>query len=330
MKKIAFLLIFLSVTRIGVSYAEESVANINGSFFFGTSSNSAGDVVNGVLALLIGPQGQPGLLGPAGQSAYDVARANGFTGTQAEWLVSLTGSNGDSAYDIAVKEGGFVGTKDQWLQTLIGAPGAPGAPGASGGAGAAGVAGAGVTVASEASGANCSNGGYRITSATGVAYVCNGSNGTGGGSGGGSVGYGAGEVSVGACTDTATVGVAAQFNGSDFVMEKLTVSGLRSACAGKTFNFYYAIDSNTATVLKNPAGVYTHGSTIKCTLGDRTGETPVTKIAPFASWENSTPQLVITSANSYCRVIGGSTDFDIDKISTADYTNKIAFEILGT
>jgi hypothetical protein len=320
MKKLAFLLIFLSVTRIGVAYAEESVANINGSFFFGTSSNSAGDVVNGVLALLIGPEGQPGLLGPAGQSAYDVARANGFTGTEAQWLVSLTGSNGDSAYDIAVKEGGFVGTKEQWLQTLVGTPGA------SGGAGAAGVAGAGVTVASEASGANCSNGGYRITSVTGVAYVCNGSNGTGGGSGGGSIGYGAGEVSIGACTDTATVGVAAQFNGSDFVMENLTVSGLTNNCAGKTFNFYYAIDSNTATVLKNPAGVYTHGDRIKCTL-DYAG-VAATKVPPSGTW--ATPQLTITSANSVCRVVGGSTDFDIDKISTADYTNKIAFEILSS
>jgi hypothetical protein len=324
MKKLAFLLIFLSVTRIGVAYAEESVANINGSFFFGTSSNSAGDVVNGVLALLIGPEGRPGLLGPAGQSAYEIARTNGFTGTEAQWLVSLTGSNGDSAYDIAVKEGGFVGTKEDWLKTLVGAPGA------SGGAGAAGVAGAGVTVASEASGANCSNGGYRITSATGIAYVCNGSNGTGGGgSGGGSIGYGAGEVSIGACTDTATVGVAAQFNGSDFVMENLTVSGLTNNCAGKTFNFYYAIDSNTATALKNPAGVYTHGSRIKCTLDYPA--TTATKVPAVGVWGTApNPQLTITSANSVCRVVGGSTDFDIDKISTADYTNKIAFEILGT
>ena len=324
MKKLAFLLIFLSVTRIGVAYAEESVATINGSFFFGTSSSSAGDVVNGVLALLIGPEGQPGLLGPAGQSAYDIARENGFTGTQAQWLVSLTGSNGDSAYDIAVKEGGFVGTKEEWLRTLVGEPGA------TGGTGAGGVAGTGVTVTDEAAGANCPNGGYRLTSATGIAYVCNGSNGTGGGgSGGGSIGYGAGEVSIGACTDTATVGVAAQFNGSDFVMENLTVSGLTNNCAGKTFNFYYAIDTNTAVALKNPAGVYTHGDRIKCTLDYPA--TTATKVPAVGLWGIApNPQLTITSANSVCRVVGGSTDFDIDKISTADYTNKIAFEILGT
>ena len=319
MKKLAFLLIFLSVTRIGVAYAEDSVANISGSYFFGTSTKGAAEVVNGVLALLIGPEGKPGLLGPEGKSAYDVAKANGFPGTEAEWLVSLTGKNGDSAYDIAVQSG-FTGSKEDWLRSLIGTPG---------GAGAAGVAGTGVTVTNEASGANCSNGGYKLTSATGVAYVCNGTNGSGSGSGGGSIGYGNGEVSIGACTDTATVGVKAQFTGTDFVMENLTVSGLQAGCAGKTFNFYYAIDSNVATVLKNPAGVYTHNSKIKCTLAYPA--TTATKVPATGVWGTApNPQLTITSSNSTCRVVGGSTDFTIDKISTADYTNKIAFEILSS
>jgi hypothetical protein len=318
MKKLAILLIFLSLTRIGVAYAaDDTVSNVRGSYFFGASSREGADVVNSVLALLIGPEGKPGLLGPEGKSAYEVAKAAGYTGTEAEWLVSLTGKNGDSAYDIAV-ETGFKGTKEEWLKTLIGAPGGTGA------------AGAGVTVADEPSGANCTNGGTKITGATGFLYVCNGTNGTGGGgSGGGSIGYGAGEVSIGACTDTATVGVKAQFNGSDFVMENLTVSGLTNTCAGKTFNFYYAIDSNVATVLKNPAGVYTHGNKIKCTLAYPA--TTATKVPATGAWGTApNPQLTITSSNSTCRVIGGSTDFTIDKISTADYTNKIAFEILSS
>jgi hypothetical protein len=319
MKKLAFLLIFLSVTRIGVAYAEESVGNITGSYFFGTSTSGAADVVNGVLALLIGPQGEPGLLGPAGKSAFEVAKQNGFTGTESEWVASLVGSDGKSAFEVA-RANGFTGTESEWIRSLFGPPGP---------SGAAGVAGTGVTVVAEPSGANCTNGGYRLTSSTGVSYVCNGSNGTGGGSGGGSVGYGVGEVSIGACTDTATVGVAAQFNGADFVMENLTVSELNNSCAGKTFNFYFAIDSNTATALKNPAGVYTHGSRIKCTL-DYPATTP-TKVPAVGVWGTApNPQLTITSANSVCRVVGGATDFDIDKISTADYTNKIAFEILGT
>jgi hypothetical protein len=304
MKKLAILLIFLSMTRIGVAYAaENSVSNVRGSYFFGTSSREGADVVNSVLALLIGPEGR---VGPAG-----VAGAKGDTGEA-----------GQSAYQLAVSNG-FNGSIEDWLGSLAGPAGNPGA------AGAAGAAGAGVTVEDEPSGANCTNGGKKLTSATGVAYVCNGTNGSGGGGGGGSIGYGAGEVSIGACTDTATVGVAAQFNGSDFVMENLTVSGLQAGCAGKTFNFYYAIDSDTAKVLKNPAGAYTHGNKIKCTLAY--AGTTATKVPATGAWGTApNPQLTITSSNSTCNVVGNNTTFTIDKISTADYTNKIAFEILSS
>ena len=304
MKKLAILLIFLSMTRIGVAYAaENSVSNVRGSYFFGTSSREGADVVNSVLALLIGPEGR---VGPAG-----VAGAKGDTGEA-----------GQSAYQLAVSNG-FNGSIEDWLGSLAGPAGNPGA------AGAAGAAGAGVTVEDEPSGANCTNGGKKLTSATGVAYVCNGTNGSGGGGGGGSIGYGAGEVSIGACTDTATVGVAAQFNGSDFVMENLTVSGLQAGCAGKTFNFYYAIDSDTAKVLKNPVGAYTHGNKIKCTLAY--AGTTATKVPATGAWGTApNPQLTITSSNSTCNVVGNNTTFTIDKISTADYTNKIAFEILSS
>lgn len=45
-----------------------------------------------------GAQGDPGLTGPTGpdgKSAYEVAKANGYTGTEAEWLASLKGEKGD-------------------------------------------------------------------------------------------------------------------------------------------------------------------------------------------------------------------------------------------
>ena len=121
----------------------------------------------------------------------------------------------------------------------------------------------------------------------------------------------------------------AQFTGSDFVMENLTVSGLQTGCAGKTFNFYYAIDTGTALVLKNPAGVYSKGSKIKCTLAYPA--TVATKVPAAAGWGVSpNPQLTITSANSTCATYPtAGASFTIDKISTADYTNKIAFEILS-
>jgi hypothetical protein len=68
--------------------------------------------------------------GPAGDSAYEVAVANGFVGTEVEWLASLVGSDGaDGAAGAA------------------GADGADGADGATGAAGADGADGASVSPA---------------------------------------------------------------------------------------------------------------------------------------------------------------------------------------
>lgn len=79
------------------------------------------------LASLVGDQGD---VGPAGPSAYEVAVANGFVGTEADWLASLEGDqgdagpDGDSAYEVAVANG-FVGTEAEWLASLVGEPGPP-------------------------------------------------------------------------------------------------------------------------------------------------------------------------------------------------------------
>lgn len=86
-----------------------------------------------------GPAGADGTDGVDGASAYDIAVADGFEGTEAEWLDSLVGpqgpagpGGGDSAYDIAVANG-FVGTQEEWLESLEGAPGPQGPAGPAGG-----------------------------------------------------------------------------------------------------------------------------------------------------------------------------------------------------
>lgn len=71
-------------------------------------------------------------VGIEGKSAYEVAVANGFEGTEKEWLDSLHGEKGDpgytpvkntdyfdglSAYEIAVKKG-FEGTEEAWVASL--------------------------------------------------------------------------------------------------------------------------------------------------------------------------------------------------------------------
>ena len=52
-------------------------------------------------------------------SPFDLAVAEGFTGTLEEWLESLRGM---SAFDVAVSEG-FIGTEAEWLASLEGSPG---------------------------------------------------------------------------------------------------------------------------------------------------------------------------------------------------------------
>jgi hypothetical protein len=69
--------------------------------------------------------GAPGVDGTAGLSAYEIAVAEGFVGTEAEWIASLQGADGvagSSAYEVAV-ENGFVGTEQEWLDSLQGADG---------------------------------------------------------------------------------------------------------------------------------------------------------------------------------------------------------------
>lgn len=45
---------------------------------------------------LVGRRGNPGKDGTNGKSAYELAKENGYKGTEAEWLASLVGKKGDS------------------------------------------------------------------------------------------------------------------------------------------------------------------------------------------------------------------------------------------
>ena len=100
----------------------------------------AGDSVGVVLNGAKGAKGDQGDTGATGLSAYEVAVAGGYTGTEAEWLASLKGAKGDqgdtgadglSAYDVAVA-GGYTGTEAEWLASLKGAKGEQGETGAAG------------------------------------------------------------------------------------------------------------------------------------------------------------------------------------------------------
>ena len=91
-----------------------------------------------------GLQGRPGTDGKDGSSAYQIAVANGFQGTEQDWLNSLhggakgdkgdkgdRGQDGKSAYQVAI-EHGFTGSQEEWLASLKGEKGDKGDPGTKG------------------------------------------------------------------------------------------------------------------------------------------------------------------------------------------------------
>lgn len=64
-----------------------------------------------------GKPGSNGRDGTNGKSAYQLATENGFSGSVAEWLLSLRGEDGLSVYQLAVKHG-FVGDEVAFIASL--------------------------------------------------------------------------------------------------------------------------------------------------------------------------------------------------------------------
>ncbi len=80
-----------------------------------------------------GDVGPVGPIGPDGLSAYTIAVANGYVGSQAEWITSLKGAQGDKGDNGADGAVGPVGPQGPKGDTGdIGPQGTPGAPGAKG------------------------------------------------------------------------------------------------------------------------------------------------------------------------------------------------------
>ena len=222
-------------------------------------------------------------------------------------LVLLTGKDGKPGPAGVAGPQGLMGIDGvQGIAGIQGAPGVAGKDGIQGPTGPQGLQGLKGDVGP--AGANGAQGAQGPAGPAGAAGV-------GGGGGGGTLGYGAGEVSVGACSDSATVGLIAKFTSNDFVFDTITVDNLKAECGGKTMKFYFGIQATGS--LHNGTGEYTNGNSIKCTFTP----IPTTGLVRI-------PQFNIDSANSTC--VNQTTPagtFTLNKISTADYTDAIGFEI---
>ena len=308
MKKFAIVLLVLSLTRIGVAYADTTNSSSSQDYFFGTKAAAAN--LNQVLALLVGPQGPPGAAGVAGKDG----------------LIGMNGADG--------------------------LPGAPGATGETGPMGPAGPAGASVlAVAFTGAQGNCTAGGVKLTDGAGnITYTCNGlngangangsngtngTNGTNGSGSGGTLGYGQGEVTVGACEadNRIVVDFTREFTGTDFTFTSFLVGDptftvgnpvtargdIKDTCVGKSLSFYFKVK---ASGLAHTLNQYVANDVIKCTYA-----LPTTT----AGWPANKWQFTLTNANTSCATLATSahvaTTVNLDKISTADYTDKIVFEI---
>ncbi|MBP7903088.1 MAG: collagen-like protein [Candidatus Planktophila sp.] len=296
MKKFAVILIVLSLTRIGVAYADSTNSTDSQNYFFGTKA--ATENLNQVLALLVGPQGEPGPAGVAGKDG----------------LIGMDGKDG-----------------------VDGLPGAPGAVGAAGPQGPAGSSVLAVAFTG-AQGTCTTGGVKFTDGAGTVSFTCNGLNGSAGATGatgatgpagaggsgtGGTIGYGQGEVTVGVCEvdNKIVLGFKREFTGTDFVFTGFTLGDLttdgdiESGCATKTVSIYVKIKSGT---IANSSGHYLADDIVKCTY----------TLQSAANWPTTNPQFTMNSANTTCATIRTPlTAVALNEIRTADYTDKIGLEI---
>lgn len=251
MKKLIAILVILTFTKMGVAYADTDQPLTIRNFFLG--STPAGDAnLNQVLALLVGPQGEPGPVGVAGRDGF----------------IGMNGQDGKDGIDGAP---GPIGP--QGIPGIAGATGAqgvagePGSAGARGPAGPAGASGATVLAVIVATGTSeCGgNGGTKFVTAGTTTYACNGVAGGGsGGSGGTTFTFGQGQVRIGTCDADATVGFTfpTRWSGTDFFLNQVSVTGVDGACIGATLKLYFKI--KTTGPIYVPSSNYALGDIVIC------------------------------------------------------------------
>jgi hypothetical protein len=315
LKRFFAALVIFSLSGIGITYAAGEDSNAVQNFFLG-GTDIGNPNLNQVLALLVGPQGEPG---PAG-----VAGADGFVG--------MNGQDGRDGLDGA--------------PGAVGPQGPAGANGANGGAGAAGAS--VVTVALAVGNANCPRGGAKFTDAAGtITYACNGTNGSGSGGsftattlpvgdancvnggtsfddGSGVLTYacngtsvnsnlGMGNVALASCDADVSIAINNDFDGTAFSISSITISNVLSACNGNKLVAYIPI--KTTGTKKGASTKYAVSSTadvISCTIPSVTTSGGV---------------ITLSDSTATCVVKRGNTSITLADINAEDVGSNIGLTL---
>ena len=304
MKKFAVILLVLSLTRIGVAYADSTNSTESQNYFFGTKS--AAENLNQVLALLVGPKGDPGPAGVAGKDG----------------LIGMDGKDG-----------------------LDGLPGAPGAVGATGPQGPAGSSILAVSFTG-AQGTCTSGGVKFTDGAGTITYTCNGLNGSAGATGAtgptgpagtgsglnGGFTYAQGALS-GTCDDFIFIEPIRKFSPGGFfafggfnvgdtrktLVGATTNGGVASTCLGQevTFEFFTNLTSNPSKYSNSDHIICTSKAALSTYAIDSNGS--ITLSGGTAGTNNS--------GAFNCTSEDLNADLALADVNMKDYTDTIGFSI---
>ena len=320
MKKIVAILLILIFTKMGVSYADTKEPLTIRNFFLG-SSPSADANLNQVLALLVGPQGVPGPAGVAGRDGF--IGMNGQDGRDGiDGAPGVVGPQGIPGVQGAIGPAGATGP--QGPQGPQGPRGATGATGASGSNGTSTLAIVVAVGTSECSG----RGGTKFVTADATTFACNGAAGTGsGGTGGTTFTFGQGRVEIGTCDGDATVGFTfpTRWSGTDFFLNKVTVTGVDGRCIGADLKIYFQIKSTGPIYV--PSSNYSLGDNLVCTH-PLTASEPGLAANPATLTTNAFSLLATSNCARTSAAGAARPSILLGDIGTRDLSDWVGFEIL--
>ena len=309
MKKVIAALTVLSLSQIFVVYSEiiaepstgsssttvQTTEGANQDYFFGVKNASSN--LNQVLALLVGPAGQPGPVGVVNQDglvgiegvigkdglpgAPGAAGRDGRDGTGV-LATTFTGAQGTCT------NGGvrFVDSSGTATFACNGASGSAGSSGPQGPAGPAGPAGSG---------------------------------------GSGGTGIGTGTLAEGSCEadNTIYIGLDRDFTGTKYTYNQVFIgksgstADIKSTCGDKLLTMRFTVRTPTAPdTIKGDPTKYVAGNRIVCSE----------RLQSASGWPTGDPQITL-GTNIACTSQTTATVFRLTDIDVADTTDVIGFEL---